>query len=433
MWLRTLILLTLAISAFGQAMLNRNGERIVDTVRGEIYDEWDDCKNARAEIVFIIDGSRSIPQIDFNKQITFLKSFVDHFEIGKNGMRFGAVTFGDKIIKDNTFGLTQYASKDQLKNGISNIDFKPDDGDSTETYLAIKYAHGIIFKDARPDIKKIAIVITDGQSTAPNKTAEQAMKMRKEGILIFAIGVGKDVSEEELHTITGRNDYVFMVDKYSLLKTVRTELRKLTCNSDKVHQMVACLHLSDEEFREKQGCRGMVDINFVFDSSVMGYEDTRNITTFIKKSVTDEYLDNKKVLFGMITGKCQALKDFYLNTYQTRTEIMKHLDIFHKTSIVSLLQKVKNVSTMTKYGARNRARKVAVIFLKGKLSEPQGVITNAKVLSKNGIEVFVIKMDDLNSENTLTSITRQRNILDATEIKSMVQLSSEFLNRLCKR
>ncbi|XP_036354527.1 uncharacterized protein LOC118760993 [Octopus sinensis] len=112
---------------------------------------------------------------------------------------------------------------------------------------------------------------------------------------------------------------------------------------------------------------------------------------------------------------------------------MKHLDIFHKTSIVSLLQKVKNVSTMTKYGARNRARKVAVIFLKGKLSEPQGVITNAKVLSKNGIEVFVIKMDDLNSEKTLTSITRQRNILDATEIKSMVQLSSEFLNRLCKR
>ncbi|XP_029654155.1 collagen alpha-4(VI) chain-like, partial [Octopus sinensis] len=211
--------------------------------------EWDDCKNARAEIVFIIDGSRSIHPTAFKEQITFLKSFVDHFEIGKNGMRFGAVTFGDKIIKDNTFGLTQYASKDQLKNGISNIDFKPDDGDSTETYLAIKYAHGIIFKDARPDIKKIAIVITDGQSTAPNKTAEQAMKMRKEGILIFAIGVGKDASKKELLTITGRNDYVFMVDKYSLLKTVRTELRKLTCNSDK-------------------GCRGMVDINFVFDSSV---------------------------------------------------------------------------------------------------------------------------------------------------------------------
>ncbi|XP_029656529.1 collagen alpha-4(VI) chain-like [Octopus sinensis] len=191
MWIRTLILLTLAISAFGQAMLNGNGERIVDTVREISQPIQDACSNSKADIVFIIDGSRSIFPPDFKEQIEFLKSFVDHFIIGNNGMRFGVVTFGDKVIMDNTFGLTQYTSKEQLINRLSNIKFRHEHGTSTQTDLAIEYARETLFTEARLDTKKIAIVITDGLSTKPKKTAEEAMKMRNGEIVILAIGVGK--------------------------------------------------------------------------------------------------------------------------------------------------------------------------------------------------------------------------------------------------
>ncbi|CAI9740920.1 Hypothetical predicted protein [Octopus vulgaris] len=397
MWIRTLILVTLAILAFGQAVKNGNGERIEDTVLM--------CKNTRADIVFIIDGSRSnVPQI-FYKQIEFLKSFVGYFIIGNDCVRFGAVTFGDKIITDNTFGLTQYTSKDQLKGRLSKIDYRPEDGGSTQTHLAIEYAREILFKDARPYAKKIAIVITDGRSTEPKKTVREALIMRKNGILILAVGVGQEASKKELLTITGREVYVFKVKGfYSLLKTVQDEL----------------------------SCNGNVDINFVFDFSRMGYEDSHDINTFISSSISDEYLAKKKFKFGLITGKCQRLKDFYFNTYGNKSEIIEHLNIY-KTTMASLLEKALKVSFEVEYGARQGARKVAVIFLKGRLSNPERVMTNARALRKSGIEVFIVKMDKLNSDKILATITEEGNILDATSAENMVQVSGEFLNQLCKR
>ncbi|XP_014784250.2 collagen alpha-4(VI) chain [Octopus bimaculoides] len=247
----------------------------------------------RAEIVFIIDGSASIYPKDFKKQIEFLESFVDHFTIGKNDVRVGAVTFGDKIIMDNTFGLTQYTSKDRLKSGLSQIDFRYKDGSSTQTYLAIKYARETLFRDVRPEVKKIAIVITDGRSTIPEKTDEEARKMRKDGIVILAIGVGKYASNEELRVITNRKDYVFMIDKYSLLKEIQHKLSEITCE------------------HTDQGCNGKVDINFVFDSSSMGYEETNTVTTFIMDSIVYENFSEQNLRFGTITGKCQATKSKY--------------------------------------------------------------------------------------------------------------------------
>ncbi|XP_014771782.1 uncharacterized protein LOC106870277 [Octopus bimaculoides] len=165
----------------------------------------------------------------------------------------------------------------------------------------------------------------------------------------------------------------------------------------------------------------------------MGYKDSHDVNTFISSSISDEYLASKKFKLGLITGECRALKGFYFNTYQTKRDILEHLDDFQKTTIASLLEKTLKVSLKAEYGARQGARKVAVIFLKGKLSNPERMITNARFLRQSGIEVFVIKMDELNSDKTLATITEEGNILDATSVVNMVQVSGEFLNQLCKR
>lgn len=179
--------------------------------------------------MFLIDSSRSNYVEDFSKLMEFLKSFVSYFTIGNDCVRFGAVTFGDKIIQENTFPLTRYTSKDQLIKGLSKIDFMPEYGGSTQTHLAIKYAREVLFRDARPYGKKIAILITDGKSTEPWKTEEETKKMRGEGITIYSVAVGRYASKKELRLITGRDVYVFNKDEYFLLKTVQDELSKKTC------------------------------------------------------------------------------------------------------------------------------------------------------------------------------------------------------------
>ncbi|XP_052832692.1 collagen alpha-1(XII) chain-like [Octopus bimaculoides] len=235
MWLRTLILLTLAISAFGMSAKNKYGIHLEKKV--EI------CKNMKADIVLIIDGSNSIGETKFDQQIEFLKSFVGYFAIGKNDVRFGAVTFGNKVIMGNTFGLSQYTNKNRLEERVSQINFRQDDGSSTQTNLAIKYARETLFKDTRHYAKKIAIVITDGESTDSLKTKEEASEMRKDGIVILAIGVGKNASKEELLTITGKENYVFEIDEYSKLKTIKKELTKLACKGMYILIILYSYHL----------------------------------------------------------------------------------------------------------------------------------------------------------------------------------------------
>merc|ERR1719204_751930 len=103
----------------------------------------------------------------------------------------------------------------------------------------------------RQGVRHVAIVLTDGNSQETRLTKQAAADARVAGLEVFAIGVGHEVSAQELHNIASDNRHVFMVSEYHMLEDIKERLAFETC--DKPTYPVCKMD--------------PVDLSFVIDSS----------------------------------------------------------------------------------------------------------------------------------------------------------------------
>ena len=66
----------------------------------------------------------------------------------------------------------------------------------TRTYDAIDKMHNEMFSSslARPGVPRIAIIITDGESENTDLTMDRAEAAKADGIILFAVGVGRKIN-----------------------------------------------------------------------------------------------------------------------------------------------------------------------------------------------------------------------------------------------
>ena len=85
-------------------------------------------------------------------------------------------------------------------------------------------------KGARNNAKKIVVVISNGQSTEPNKTAFEVPALRKSGnIAVVAVGVGSGVNKTEMRTIASDPAYMLSVTDFDALQTATSTLAYVAC------------------------------------------------------------------------------------------------------------------------------------------------------------------------------------------------------------
>ncbi|XP_066018098.1 von Willebrand factor A domain-containing protein 1-like [Pocillopora verrucosa] len=143
-------------------------------------------QDIQEDIVVILDRSESIEKCNYERAKQALKTALDiASEIGYDN-RYAAVTFATGATTDFKFVANPVAG---IK--IKNLPYLPG---STNTQAALKEAKRI-FEDPssgkRPGARKIAILITDGQSNVdPTKTIPNAELLKASGVEIFVIAVG---------------------------------------------------------------------------------------------------------------------------------------------------------------------------------------------------------------------------------------------------
>ena len=86
----------------------------------------------------------------------------------------------------------------------------------------------------RPNVARVAIVMTDGESYYPDKTAEAAKKLKDEGVVVFAVGIGDQVNKDELKSIASEpvENYMFEVGSYELLDEIKEKLAIGACEGE---------------------------------------------------------------------------------------------------------------------------------------------------------------------------------------------------------
>lgn len=187
-----------------------------------------ECTNKPADIIFVLDASSSIWTPNFRKQIAFARNLSEEFDISNTQTRCGLVTFSDQVREE--FSLSSYPVKSELiESGFKSIRQLLG---NTRTDLALHRMREMFQLQARPGVAKVAIVLTDGESDKPVSTAEQATLAHKEGIKIFAIGIGSATDSQELRALASREDYVYELDNFDALGSIRGFLVEKTCQVD---------------------------------------------------------------------------------------------------------------------------------------------------------------------------------------------------------
>ena len=83
----------------------------------------------------------------------------------------------------------------------------------------------------RPNASHVAIVITDGESQSKRSTRMAAQLAKRNGIQLFAIGVGSRYDYDELRGIGSdpEGQHVFQVRRYNELGTIKDRLPRNAC------------------------------------------------------------------------------------------------------------------------------------------------------------------------------------------------------------
>lgn len=159
----------------------------------------------------------------------FMKSIVSSFVIAQNKVRIGVVQYSRN--PQTEFYLNEFYSDTEIKEKIESIvQLKS----TTFTGKALSFVKDV-FEPANGGRKnqgvlQSLIVMTDGKSN--DSVNEAAIALRKYGINIFSIGIGKEVSESfELNQIAGSSKRVFRVNDFNELETIKKTIVKEVCES----------------------------------------------------------------------------------------------------------------------------------------------------------------------------------------------------------
>ncbi|TRZ00495.1 hypothetical protein DNTS_004525 [Danionella cerebrum] len=209
------------------------------------------CRSRPLDLVFIIDSSRSVRPVEFEKVKIFLADMVDTLEVGPDATRVAVVNYASTVKIE--FLLKSHLTKDTIKQAISRIEPL---AAGTMTGMAIKKAMDEAFTEksgARPkskNISKVAIIVTDGRPQ--DQVEEVSAAARASGIEIYAVGVDRaDRQSLKLMASSPLEDHVFYVETYGVIEKLTSKFRETLCGLDPCAMGHDCEHIcvsSDSSF-----------------------------------------------------------------------------------------------------------------------------------------------------------------------------------------
>lgn len=179
------------------------------------------CRQSPLELVFVIDSSESVGPDNFEVVKDFVSALVDRASVSRETTRVGVVLYSH--INVVVVSLSQDASRDQVKAAVRSMTYL---GEGTFTGSAIHQANRL-FRVARPGVRKVAVVVTDGQADKRDSVSlENVVREARVGdIEMFVIGVvntsdpffSEFKKELDLMASEPDADHVYLIDDFKTL------------------------------------------------------------------------------------------------------------------------------------------------------------------------------------------------------------------------
>ncbi|XP_028394545.1 uncharacterized protein LOC114518753 [Dendronephthya gigantea] len=180
----------------------------------EIYNNGNFCYvycPFKLDLAFIVDTSNSINAQDFDLVKQFMTDSLSKMDISPDGNHIAGISFGNTANLFMRFN-TITGSNLNRRNLINEFNNFPKNGGVTRIDLALLRAEIDVFTAANgmrtdTDIRKIAVVLTDGEQTmGPGVPLEPlshiARRLQSKDITVIAVAIGQNVPRDQLLNIT---------------------------------------------------------------------------------------------------------------------------------------------------------------------------------------------------------------------------------------
>uniref|UniRef100_A0A8D2GZA3 Matrilin-4 n=1 Tax=Urocitellus parryii TaxID=9999 RepID=A0A8D2GZA3_UROPR len=153
------------------------------------------CREGHVDLVLLVDGSKSVRPQNFELVKRFVNQIVDFLDVSPEGTRIGLVQFSSRVRTE--FPLGRYGTAAEVKQAVLAVEYMER---GTMTGLALRHMVEHSFSEAqgaRPralNVPRVGLVFTDGRSQ--DDISVWAARAKEEGIVMYAVGVGKAVEEE---------------------------------------------------------------------------------------------------------------------------------------------------------------------------------------------------------------------------------------------
>lgn len=172
----------------------------------------------RTDLAFAIDASGSMEDDGFAKAKRFVKALIASFKVSSKGTHVGLVRFSTRA--SVIFDFTQHFSHENVNEAIDNIEFTEG---GTKTELALKLARTRLYSKrggarSESSIFKMFVLLTDGRSENPKAVARESKLLKRMGVHVMAVGIGKYTNKQELRSIaTSEGDVIGVVSFRDLM------------------------------------------------------------------------------------------------------------------------------------------------------------------------------------------------------------------------
>ncbi|KAJ8288247.1 hypothetical protein COCON_G00009060 [Conger conger] len=377
-----------------------------------------DCKRTGvADIIFLVDGSSSISDVQFQSIIKFMTSVVNNADVGKNGTRFGTILYSNKA--KISFTLNQYYTKREVRTAIANL--KPPTGD-TYTAQGLKYSldffepqHG---GRGAEKIPQILMVITDGEATDPNDLPVWSKAVREKGINIYSIGV-EGAKEEELEVMAGDPKKVSFVTSYEALEVLYKNLSNMLCGET------------------KPVCDKKADLVILMDgSNSIDPNDFTKMRDFVSKLAGRFRVSQESVRIGIAQFSDKQRGHFYLNQYDSITnDSIQAIDqITGKQTLIGGALHFIRQFFQSSHGCRinQNVPQNLLVITDGDPHDGTRVEPEARVLRSMNINVLAIGVGNNITMQTLKNIAESDDrIFTVEQFDVMKKIEERLVETIC--
>lgn len=188
--------------------------------------------NQRADIAFAVDASTSVRGAGFRKSKDFIKFVLQRFKISQTGIHVGLIRYSSSATV--IFDFEEHYTNNDINTAIDRMEYVRG---GTRTDRALRLARNKLFLEkpdgtSRPNIPKFLVVMTDGISKWPKITTLEANALKKNGVHIVVVGVGRLLGKKELVSIASSPEDVITATSFAALKKIVAVTKEKVCGGE---------------------------------------------------------------------------------------------------------------------------------------------------------------------------------------------------------